>query len=248
VNYAVVVINDSFSWAARPLTRNDKSGVDMLNQVVIVGPKFSNFVRSVMLCCEEKGIGYTAGMEVRGVAIEYKSDEHFALHPSGKFPVLCHDVNDRAYTLFETGPICRYLDMMFEGVSLQPADIAMRMQVDQWTQYISIEADKAIMRDYMLEFKSPTGDNGAINVARLQAATPAIEHVLSVLEKTLGDKPFLCSDRYTTADALLTPMLDYLANTPTADQLLPQQSELRAYIERMRQRPSGQTVLVNVTL
>ena len=36
------------------------------NPVHIYGPRFSNFVRSVMLVCEEKQLAYTVGFEVDG--------------------------------------------------------------------------------------------------------------------------------------------------------------------------------------
>lgn len=61
------------------------------NSVHIYGPSFSNFVRTVMLVCEEKQISYTTGFEVNGSEIKYKSEQHFNLHPFGKFPVLLSD-------------------------------------------------------------------------------------------------------------------------------------------------------------
>ena len=58
------------------------------NKVHIYGPDFSTFVRSVMLICEELGVTYTTGFSANGKAIEFKSDEHFKLHPYGKLRAL----------------------------------------------------------------------------------------------------------------------------------------------------------------
>ncbi len=37
-----------------------------MRQIHIYGPQFSTFVRSVQLCCEEKGVSYTVGTQVNG--------------------------------------------------------------------------------------------------------------------------------------------------------------------------------------
>lgn len=89
-----------------------------MSQIHIFGPQFSTFVRSVQLCCEEKGIAYTVGTCVNDQNVEFKGAQHLEWHPFGKVPVLLH--GDRH--LIETASICRYLDAAFEGPALQPDD------------------------------------------------------------------------------------------------------------------------------
>jgi glutathione S-transferase len=62
----------------------------MSDSVHIFGPQFSTFVRSVQLCCEEKGISSTVGAHIDGQRVEFHGPEHQALHPFGKVPVLLH--------------------------------------------------------------------------------------------------------------------------------------------------------------
>ena len=211
----------------------------MSAQVQILGPAFSTFVRSVMLCCEEKGISYETKFEINGEPLELNSEAHQHYHPFGKIPALLH--NDR--TVFETSTICRYIDATFDGPALQPEDSYGRAQVDQWSRAISQYVDQAIVRQYLLEFAFPKGPDGQIRLDKVAEAEPEVIKMLTLLEKLIGGHTFICGDQYSYADAILTPMLDYLSGTPNAATLLPEGSPLNRYIQRMQARPSGQKVL-----
>ncbi|BBB31105.1 glutathione S-transferase family protein [Neptunomonas japonica] len=212
----------------------------MNTQVQILGPQYSTMVRTVMLCCEEKGITYQIGMQIDGNDIQFKESSHLALHPFGKIPVLIHGENH----IFETAPICRYLDAAFDGPALQPTDAYQRALVDQWSQAISCYVDQALVRQYLLEFAFPKGDNGSIRLDKVADAQPEVMSTLEQLEKQLADQAYICGTQYSIADALLTPMLDYLASLPHADSLFTSGSSLLAYVARMRERPSGKLVLI----
>lgn len=212
----------------------------MNTQVQILGPQFSTMVRTVMLCCEEKGITYQIGMQINGNDIQRKESSHLALHPFGKIPVLVHGENQ----IFETAPICRYIDAAFDGLVLQPAETYQRAIVDQWSQAISCYVDQALVRQYLLEFAFPKGDNGSIRLDKVAEAQPGVLSMLVQLEKQLADQAFICGAQYSIADALLTPMLDYLAALPHAGTLFTSGSSLLAYVARMRERPSGKVVLI----
>jgi len=211
----------------------------MTTEVQIYGPVFSSFVRVVMLCCEEKGIGYRAGLTLDGAPIEFKSEDHHALHPWGKIPVIKH----RQQTLYETATICRYLDSYFDGPALQPEDPAQRAQVDQWCATLSLYVDKALVRDYLLEFAFPKGENGQIRMDKVLEAEPAVKAQLAIINTQLADQAFLCGASLTLADLMLLPMLDYVAGLPQGDSLIEPGSALANYLERMRARPSAQKVL-----
>ncbi len=77
----------------------------------------------------------------------------------------------------------------------------------------------------------------------LANAQSAAEKTLAALDEQLGDQPFLCGKHYSMADALLTPMLDYLAQISEPASLLDAQPRLSSYLARMRNRASGQKVL-----
>lgn len=211
----------------------------MSAQVQILGPTFSTFVRSVMLCCEEKGISYEAKFEINGEGLSLNSEIHRQYHPFGKIPALLH----ADHTLFETATICRYLEANFDGLALQPEGNLQRAQVDQWASALSTYVDKAIVRNYLLEFAFPKGPNGQVCMDKIEEVEPEVTRMLVLLTDLITDNGFICGDQYSYADAILTPMLDYLAGTPNAGKLMPSESALMRYTERMRARPSGQKVL-----
>ena len=215
----------------------------MSNQVHIFGPQFSTFVRSAMICCEEKNINYTVGLSFADKTIERKSEAHFEIHPFGKFPALIDGENK----LFETASICRYLDEKYSGVSLQPRDVYEKALLDQWSAAISTYIDKVLVRDYLLEFAFPKGKDGTIRMEIIAEVEPQVINTLEKLESLIADNEFICGKQYSIADVLLTPILDYLFFLPVKDRIFQSTPKLNNYIQRMQQRPSGLKVLTHQT-
>ena len=212
----------------------------MTHPVHILGPQFSTFVRSVQLCCEEKSIPYTLGAEAGGQTLAIHSSEHYALHPFGKIPVLLHGER----RLIETPSICRYLDAVFDGPALQPAETWARAQTDQWTGILAGYVDQALVRRYLLEFVFPKGEGGAIREDAVAEARPEVDRVLALLEERLAEGEYLVGSDFTIADAIAAPMLDYLAGLSGAEALFVETPRLSAYVERVRSRPAANRVLV----
>lgn len=210
-----------------------------MSTLQILGPAPSNFVRAVMLCCEEKGVSYTVGLELNGKEVGFKSEEHFALHPYGKVPVLIH--GDR--TLFETAVICRYIDEVFDGPALRPQDLWERTQVEQAFAEIALYIDQVLVRNFLVEFVFPKGEDGSVRMDAVEAMIPEVQNTMARIESMLGDRDFIAGNSYSMADAILTPMLDYIAGLPMAGQLMPETGTVYAYLQRMRARPSGVEVL-----
>ncbi|MCY1440895.1 Protein LigF [compost metagenome] len=204
----------------------------------IYGPGFSSLVRSVRLYCMEKGVDVSVGMTVDGQPVPMRSPAHLALHPFGQVPVLLHDGN----RVFETVAICRYLDRAFPDCSLEPEAAASRTLVDQWASALITTVDTRLIRRYLLQVAGPGYAAPLEGVALAQAET-AVDHTLDALEHQLGEQDFLCGARYSLADALLAPMLDYLTRIPGREWLATRHG-LAAYLQHMRQRPSGREVLV----
>ncbi|MGM0701456.1 MAG: glutathione S-transferase family protein [Pseudomonadota bacterium] len=213
----------------------------MSESVHILGPQFSNFVRSVQLCCEEKGIPYTLGFELEGEPLAFGGEKHLALHPFAKVPVLLHGER----SLFETAPICRYLDANFDGPELQPHAPWQRAEVDQWSQALSGYVDQALVRHFLLEFVFPKGDGGSIRKERVEQATPEVVRMLNLLERQLEGQAYLVGEAFSMADAILAPMLDYLDGLPAGKPLMAEHPALESYLQRLRQRESSRRVLVS---
>jgi len=203
----------------------------------IYGPSFSNFVRTVMLVCEEKKIPYTVGIEVNGETIGFKSERHLELHPFGKMPILIQD----QLILPETSSICRYLDNDRE---LQPHDSIEYAAHDALCALISIDIDKVLLRDYLLEFAFPQGENGTVRVDVVNQVKPKVISMLTTIDKILHNKTALSTDTFTIADALLAPMLHYISCLPTDYNLLTGFPNLTRYLDKLMTRASCQKVLI----
>ncbi|WP_027852452.1 glutathione S-transferase family protein [Marinobacterium litorale] len=212
-----------------------------MEQPHIFGPTFSTFVRSVMLCCEEKGIDYSVGLTLNGEEVPFKSEGHFGLHPYGKVPVLVLG----EHRLFESASICRYLDEIFPGADLQPSDPWQRARVDQLCAEVSGYVYQALVVGLLLEFAFPKGEGGAVRLDKVEQALPEAVRIIERLEDVLGGNAFIAGNSYTIADALLIPILDYLVRLPVADRVLSADSGLRRYIQRIQSRPASQSVLTH---
>jgi glutathione S-transferase len=205
----------------------------------IFGPGFSTFVRSVRLYCEEKGLAYTYGMSLRGQPIEWHGETHRIYHPFGKVPVLFHGGGH----VFETNAICRYLDAAFPERAHMPADLAVRTEIDQWSNALATSVDERLVRNYLLVVAGPNPPK-TLDPEMLARAESQVEATLAILDAQLGERAFICGDRYSIADALLTPMLDYLSDISRPASWLERWPRLRNYLDCMQSRPSGRAVLL----
>lgn len=212
----------------------------MSQDVYIFGPQYSTFARTAALCCEEKQISYLIGLEPFGDEIKKSSPQHLELHPFGKGPVLVHN----QITLFETAAIARYLDDVFPGVSLQPSSVYQRSIVDQWCSAISSYVYDTLVKHFLLELTMPKGNNGEIRWTHIDKIKPELQRIFAILHNQLSEQEYFCSEHYSIADALLTPILDYLQKLPHCDDLFQQWPNLLSYINRMQERNNAKNVLI----
>lgn len=214
----------------------------MRHQIQIVGVQFSSFTRAVQFCCEEIGLDYTLGVMVDNQEYSLRSPALTTINPFSKVPVLL----DAGRPLYETQTICRYLDNQYNKSRLQPQDLWQRAQVDQWCAAITAYVDRAIVRNYLLEFLFPKGVNGTVREDVVAASMPEVIQVVNLLEQQLGEKNFLVGDQLTVADILVTPILAYLMTAPHHLDLVNKDSVLRSYVARMLARPAAKNVFIPV--
>ncbi len=219
------------------MTEHTPKAVD----VQIYGPSFSNFVRTIMLICEENHISYTTGFTLDGQTVPFKSAQHFALHPCGKFPIL----KDDNVVLPETASICRYLKATFDQDEINRFSVQQLARIDAFSALASIYLDQAIIRDYMLEFAFPKGENGTVRFDVVEQAQPALRKALKIVEDELLQGDILNGETLTVADALLAPMLHYVTTLPTGFNLLVEFPQLEKYFAQLMTRKSCQKVLVS---
>ena len=212
----------------------------MSHQVHIVGVQFSAFTRAVQFCCEEIGLEYSLGPIVNGHEYALRGPALRSINPFGKVPVLL----DGNYTLYETQTICRYLDNVYNQSRLQPQEARQRALVDQWCAAITAYVDKAIVRNFLLEYLFPKGENGSVREDMVAAAIPKVINIVEILEQQLGERDFLVGDQFTLADVMLAPMANYLVTGPRHADLVKQDSAVRRYADRMLARSATKAVFI----
>lgn len=202
----------------------------MQNPVTIYGPAYSNYVRSVLLCCEEAGIPY-----------ELESPSELSpQHPFRKVPVL----DDDGFIVFETAAICRYLDRRAEASFLSPTDIKQLAWMDQWISAANCYFDPVFIRRFILELYMPRGKNGQVDDRKINNVLPEVERNLKIANTALHTEPYFSGEKPGIADYLIMPMIDYLYRSGRIDSMLEKMTRIAEYYSLMKQRPSCEKVLV----
>jgi glutathione S-transferase len=196
-------------------------------ELEIMGVPFSNYVRSVRMLCEEKGIIYKL------TPSRPHSPEVNAIHPAGQIPVMRHgDI-----TLFESKAIATYIDRTFPGQTFIPHDTLEGAQVEQWVSYGNVKVDRWIMREFVVPsvfFDKTKGPD----TARIAAALPEIDRCCKALDDGVAETGHLVGSRLTYADMNVIPMLSMLLNFPAGKDILAKCGSLSAYVARLTDLPS----------
>jgi glutathione S-transferase len=149
------------------------SGKSQTDIVEILGVPQSIYVRTVLMACEEKNI------RVRLNAVPPHSAEVLAINPFGTIPALRHG----AIGLFESRAIVGYLDAVFNGKQLMPAEPVLAAEVEQWWSVLNTRVIPCFVRYTRCYFQSgrrrPKPDRQGI-----VALMPEVESHFAVLERT----------------------------------------------------------------
>jgi glutathione S-transferase len=190
-----------------------------------------------MLGLEEKGQPYR--LQPLGPG-DSKSEAYMKLHPFGRIPAFQHG----DFVVYETQAILRYLDDVFPEPALEPSDprAAAKMNqligINDWYLFPQVVRIIGFQRIVGPVLMGLTPDEAVI-----AAAVPDARHCLGVLEKLVGEGPWLVGAQLTIADLLLAPQMDFIAATPEGAEILKGSPRLTAWLERMRARPSMQATL-----
>lgn len=203
------------------------------NTIQIYGPSFSTFVKTVEICCRYKELPYHTGFSINNQTVEFASEQHLALHPFAKLPVLIDgDIN-----VAETQAILKYLENAYLESSLWPEALAQQTIVDSWASLLVCYVDSVLVRQYLLPIKKGRDKEQPEYFQQALAKQDDVLEVLAKLTKQLGSNNYLCGDRFTVADAILLPMLDYIAKLEQPFAVLANQPVLLEYYQRINQLP-----------
>ncbi len=200
--------------------------------IIVHGIPGSPYVRMPLLVCEEKHAPYRVAAMGFG---QNKTPEYLARHPFGRIPVIEHD----GFWLYEAAAIIRYIDQVFPGPSLTPADPKAQARMNQvmgivdWYVMPTITSGIGWNRIVAPMIGRP------VDEAAVAKAIPGATTCVRALEQLLGTQPYMAGDAISLADLMLIAHLELLPASPEGATML-KGSPLLAWIERMQARPSVQ--------
>jgi glutathione S-transferase len=170
----------------------------------LFGHPMSTCTRKVLTTLAEKN--YAADFVMVDFAKrEHKAAEHIARQPFGVIPAL----EDEGLEMYESRAICRYLDKKLPGVSLTPTDLKTYARMEQWISveqsYFTPAAMKIIYQRVLIPMAGGQGDESIVDAGRVD-----LKHAISVLDKALEGKTYLCGDQFTIADICFMPYCEYI--------------------------------------
>ncbi|PDT26293.1 glutathione S-transferase [Rhizobium sp. L9] len=196
--------------------------------LVLYGHPLASFCHKVLIALYEN----TTPFENRLVDLsdEASRADLFRFWPIGKMPLLRDEARDS--TIPETTIIIEYLDHYYPGsVRLLPLEIDRALQVRLWDRFFD-QYVQVPMQTLVSHRRRPEGTADEIEMAACKAT---LTTAYAMIEKQLGESPWITGDAFTMADCAAAPALFY------AETLVPfsqEQPKLGAYYNRLLARPS----------
>jgi glutathione S-transferase len=163
----------------------------------------STYARRVRIALLEKDLAFEP-VVVDMAARAHRAPEYLALNPYGRVPT----IDDDGFVLYESAAILQYLEATRPTPALVPADARGRALVDMHLRLCDAQmARPAGVIIFPKRFlPEARWDRAAIGHAKTE-----IEKHLAIVERTLGDRPYLVGDAYSLADVAYTPFLQFLS-------------------------------------
>ncbi len=204
----------------------------------LYGPGFSYYLRAMRQLCRFKGISHEVTSAPFGEEMPFFSDRHAELHPYRKLPVLI----EGSLVIPETMAIALYLESK-PGPGFIPGDAADRAKVLSSAGIISLYIHQFLIRNVLLEFAFPKGDEGKIRFDVVDRNIADANRALAWVADALGTSPFFTARQFTLCDAYLIPMLDYLDQLPSPYNLINAFPNLWDYLGFHRQQAYSEGIL-----
>ena len=192
---------------------------------------------------------------------EQHAPDYLALNPAGTVPTMVHD----GHLFTESTPMCEYIDRTFDGPALMPADPAERYRVREWCRRTDhaaaalsvlgwhsflgpmVRAMPAEELDRLIA-RSPTKERriawsaaakSTFTDEQLADARARVGAWAAIMDRQLGETPYLAGESYTLADLVA------FANFWGLPMTVPEYANARAtphyvgWLKRMYVRPAS---------
>jgi glutathione S-transferase len=196
----------------------------------IWGRTTSSNVQKVLWCCAELDIPYER-VDWGGPFGGNDDPQYRKMNPNGRVPT----VEDDGLIIWESNTICRYLCTTRGGERLYPLDPRARTRVERWMdwQLATPGGPMGALLQQLYRTKPEARDQKAIEAARQQALV-----AWKIADGALEGQPYLAGSGLTLAEITLGTLVYRWHVFPIER---PELKNLRAWYERMRERPAFRT-------
>ncbi len=190
--------------------------------------------RRVRIFLAEKGVSIPR-VEVDLGKLEHKTSEFSALNPFQTIPILELDDGTR---IAKSIAICRYIEALWPEPNLFGVTPVEQAMIEMWQRQLEMRLFMPIAQvlrhthPRMAEMETPQVPDWAA------ANRPRALHAMAIVNKTLGDRPFIAGDRFTVADITGLVALDFAK--PARIAIPPELVHLNRWREALKARPSAE--------
>jgi glutathione S-transferase len=189
--------------------------------------------RRVRMYLAEKGITVPAEVVDLGV-MQHKSDVYAAVNPMRRVPAL---VLDDGAVIAESMAICRYFEALHPSPPLFGTGAVEQAMVEMWSRFAELYFFFPVTQVFrhlhpgMKEMEVPQV------AAWGEANKPRVEEFLPVLDRQLGDGPFVCGANYSVADITALVAVDFMKPAKLA--VAPEYGNIARWRALVSARPSA---------
>jgi glutathione S-transferase len=210
----------------------------MHSRPVVYGAAYSVYVTVVRLTLWAKEVPYDL-VEVDVFGPGGPPAEYLSRHPFGRIPSFEHG----PLKMYETAPICRYIDEAFAGPRLQPSTPSARAVMGQAVAIMDSYAYRSLVWDIYVERIDKPRRGLASDPEKIEAGRQRARVCLSALENLALAGAWLAGDELSLADLHAAPMFALFMMAPDAHELMQANERLAAWWKRISERVGPAQVL-----
>ena len=199
-------------------------------------------VRKVVWCAQELGLAFHR-TEAGGRFGIVQTPDYRALNPNALVPTIEDDDaagGDRAFRLWESNVIVRYLCARHAPGSLCPEPLTARFDAERWMDWQQTTLNPAGREAFVQWVRTPAEQrDGAAAMASVQAT----ELLLDLLDAHLATRAHMCGERFTMADIPIGCELHRWFGLPADLYARPAWPHLERYFTALRDRPAARGVI-----
>jgi glutathione S-transferase len=158
----------------------------------VLGRNNSSNVQKVLWCIDELGLPFERE-DVGGAFGRNRDPAYLALNPNGLIPTLL----DEGRVLWESNTILRYLGASYDTGELWEPDPARRAAGEKWMDWQLSVLAPPMTPLFVQLIRTPEAERDAALVAKSLSKAAA---AFRILDRALGDTPWLGGVRFTIAD------------------------------------------------